>query len=302
MPPINIANAPEAFFTIRLGTAKMLKKDYAEYKAVWFYGLSTKRYSIYTIINEDYKILKASAHGLGHLQSPLGERDKWHETIWYDLVRLHHKKINETQLREIYSLYPEVSKLAITTPEALLRVKSINEGKPYSQQIKPYGFMMVGVGTTKINGNIVKPIAPFNKDLQNITEQPFIDGSTGHTMQGEKYWNNMGQRIFQYLDYKDGKFNGEQGHLTRKTIRITNKIVLGKEHDELQEDQEPLEGPYRPNIYYNPKQAKEIILKMKIKEATEKGIARATFFRIKNQIQKGNKINTNIKTIQKLLQ
>jgi hypothetical protein len=277
---------------------KLLKTEYTN---VWFYGISTKRYCIYKIKNKKYEIIKASAHGLGHLRSPDGKNEEWYKKIWYDIICFHYKKINEDQLIQLYSEYPEISKLSISTPQVLLAVKKINENKPYSQQIKPYGFLTVGVGTKKINGQTIKPIAPFNENTILASEGQFIDANTGEQMQGEYYWNYMDQRIFKYLDTEDGKFNGKIGQLTRKTIKITNKLTIGKEHDEIQEEIEPLKGTYKPNIYYNPQQAKEKILKTTIKEAETKGIPRSTFFRIKNQTRQTNKINTKLKTIQKLL-
>ena len=78
---------------------------------VWFYGISAKRYCLYTIDKKTSEITidkkKYSAHGLGHLLDPISNYDDkkhvaWHIEIWKDILDLEYKK---TTIEKLYEKY-----------------------------------------------------------------------------------------------------------------------------------------------------------------------------------------------------
>ena len=58
---------------------------------VCFYGISTKRYALYTYENETITLVDHKLHGLSHLTNPyLNKDDDWQKEIWKDILKLHY--------------------------------------------------------------------------------------------------------------------------------------------------------------------------------------------------------------------
>jgi hypothetical protein len=120
---------------------------------IWFYGISAKRFCLYTIDENTGEIIideeKYSAHGLGHLLDPLSNYDdkkheSWHIKIWKDILDLEYKKTSIDELYEKYDNKYAIQKLGMSTPIVLNRIREFNEGKDYHSQIKPSNFCIVG--------------------------------------------------------------------------------------------------------------------------------------------------------------
>ncbi|MDH3311879.1 MAG: hypothetical protein OEM28_01875 [Nitrosopumilus sp.] len=135
---------------------------------VWFYGISAKRYCLYTIDEKTGEIIideqKYSAHGLGHLLDPLSNYDdkkhvSWHIQIWKDILDLEYKKTTIEKLYEKYDNKYAIQKLGISTPIVLNRIRDFNEGKDYYSQIKPSNFCIVGF-SNMINDDTGEQIKP----------------------------------------------------------------------------------------------------------------------------------------------
>ncbi|WP_244603621.1 hypothetical protein [Methanococcoides sp. AM1] len=63
----------------------------AEKEDMWFYGISSKRYALYTYENEEIKFMEGERsfklHGLGHLTNPFPKAvDEWQAEIWEDIL------------------------------------------------------------------------------------------------------------------------------------------------------------------------------------------------------------------------
>jgi len=160
-----------------------LKVDHED---VWFYGISSKRYALYKYENGTITFLDGERsfklHGLGHLTNPFPKsQTDWQSEIWHDILMHHYGLLSTLDIEEKYSHLYALAKMTISTSHVLDRFKSLNEGKEWCEQIKPFNFILVGFQVTKDRKESVKPLSPYTKDPQTIVNEPFIDYETGVT-------------------------------------------------------------------------------------------------------------------------
>jgi hypothetical protein len=222
------------------GFLKLEKENYDEHgkpRDLWFYGISAKRYVLYIINEHDEPIpVKWSSHGLGHLMH--GRELNWEKQLWINILFYAHGKITKEELLKLYANDYAVSKLAISTPTLLRRVKAINKDMPYEQQIKPFNFVLVGSPTMTIRNRPIIPLTSFT--TPNLAPyQMFVDANTGklYSENMEAYWKNFEQTIEEYLDHPESKFeNGDcSGTMRRMHLNVNSIHFIGKESNELQE-------------------------------------------------------------------
>lgn len=283
----------------------LIKQEYEEFDYLWCYGISTKRYVLYRIIGDDFKIIKYSSHGIGQILNPFGKLEPdWHERIWKDILRLHYKKCTWDDLRQEYAGFPATVKLAISNFENWRRVKRINldplskELKPYSKQIKPGGFLIASYGALKIDGKIIRPIAPYNDDVTAVISGEFNNGENGDKMRGEEYWTPLIDVIYEYVMHKEHKLEGYEGELEYRKMKPDFIVFHGKECKKLENhgyDQEETQ------VFFNRKDTYKRLLAIRTPEAEAKGILKGTFSKIKKKIREGKKITLDNEIIRKLL-
>jgi hypothetical protein len=269
----------------------------AEKENMWFYGISSKRYALYTYENGEIKFMEEERsfklHGLGHLTNPFPKTvEDWQAEIWEDLLKLHYGIISELDIEEKYSNLYAISRLTISTPNVLNRFKNLNKGKSWGEQIKPYNFYNVGFQTVKENGKPVKPLSPFSNDPQSIVYEPFIDYETEEIKQGPHYFKELSKTIIEYANHPESKFDGDTGILERKHVHANSIIYIGKEANNIDEQELDVEIP---QIFINEKWAAQEIVNLSQKVAEEWGVDRKTFQTTKKAIEialrKGEKIN-----------
>jgi hypothetical protein len=195
------------------------KSSKSELVDLFCLAISAKRYVLFNLDALGKPIIrKASAHGLGHLQSPYDDKDapssipaprapleaigvsRWQYDIWHQIVIAalaghpdqvdlsHHPALNG----------PAVSRYAATTPNLLKWFRFYNERLPYPDQVHPFNFLSafqswpstccegdaVSTGIRlKTKGrpkrrSIAKPIAPYDNDPRRASEKCF-DRETG---------------------------------------------------------------------------------------------------------------------------
>ena len=276
---------------------QMLKEEYSD---VWFYGISAKRYCLYKLNGKETEILKHSLHGLGHLLNPFGTGIVWQEQIWKDFLKLHYGWMSYQQFYAKYGILYGVSKLAVSNQELHKRVKKFNENKDYAKQIKPFGFICVGFGMKGADGAKIKPIAPFNKNSQITTHQPFLDAEKGVLYDGgAEYWRTLFDLLSEYLEHPEAKLDGDKGLLQRKSVCITDIQVIGKEAKDLDEQSYRLN---QASVYHNEEELQRKILEMTSAQARKGGMKhRSTLKRLKDKIRKGERVNWKTKEIDKLV-
>ena len=243
----------------------------AEKENMWFYGISSKRYALYTYENGKIKFMESERsfklHGLGHLTNPFTKDvEDWQAEIWEDLLKLHYGLISETDIEEKYSNLYAISRLTISTPNVLHRFNKINCEKSWNNQIKPFNFYLVGFQVVKENGKFVKPLAPHSDDSQSIVYDPFTDYESQKVKQGPHYFKQLSRTIIEYANHPESKFEGDVGILERKHIHADSVIYIGKEANNI--DEQALDVK-KPQMFINKPEIMRKILELSQSQVEE---------------------------------
>jgi len=126
-------------------------------------AISAKRYVLFNLDPQARPIIrKASAHGLGHLLAPYTDVsappdlpapvaalddmgvERWQHDVWHRIVSAAlDRHPNQVQLGDLPGFNrPAVSRYGATTTSLLRWFKTFNHGKPYRQQVRPFGFLL----------------------------------------------------------------------------------------------------------------------------------------------------------------
>jgi hypothetical protein len=266
-----------------------------EKKDVWFYGISAKRYVLYTkegdkITIKDGDERAYSLHGLGHLLNPFGKGVNWHKQVWEDILKLHYGIMNQSEFIQKYSGFYAISKLSVSSKDLMNRFKAFNKGKLYDKRIKPFNFFLIGVG----NNKDIKPITSFSKEPQESVHKPFIDYKSGNVMIGIEYWKRLSDVLLSYIDHKESKFDGSIGALERKHLNISNFIYIGKEASNLDRTG-TLDNP-RYHTYQDQETINKRLLEITPKEAKKIGIPKTTYYWLRKTLRDGKEVRLRGKT------
>lgn len=203
---------------------------------------------------------KVSAHGLGHLRPPYGEgqaptkkipkpivplRDlggveRWQHDLWHRVAQAA-RGVNPEQVR-LADLpgfeKPAVSRYAATTPRLLRWFKTNNRGKPYREQVRPFGFMLafhsrsVSAGSTAL-----KPVSAYDTDPEKAAAGCF-DRETGEPVSEDRLLSYE-EALAQYHLHPEAKFRGgdytDRGVTHRRHIVATAVEHIGKEANRWEE-------------------------------------------------------------------
>jgi hypothetical protein len=159
------------------------------------FAISAKRYTLFTLDKNGEPVMlrkeannktdRWSQHGLGHLLNPTdtssGDRD-WIGQVWLNMVRRSHRL--STQKLSFEGL-PAVGRVSVGSPAAMRCFSNFNAGKMYSQQIKPFNFVLTCQIKQLGHPNGVDParfhlIAPFDGEPRRWIETDWIDLYTGN--------------------------------------------------------------------------------------------------------------------------
>ena len=138
----------------RIGTTEIIP--------LYCLAISAKRYALFNLDEKNIPVIrKASAHGLGHLSDPYPERDaaqlipapiaklskigvgRWQYDFWFKIIEAAYSpNRNRVPLDYHPALdQPCIARYAATTPDLLKWFSPYNQGKPYSEQVKPFNFL-----------------------------------------------------------------------------------------------------------------------------------------------------------------
>lgn len=256
-----------------------------EEEDIWFYGISSKRYVLYKIIENSFVIKEDnySLHGLGHIINPFKNKsENWHKQVWIDILNLHYGKISRKIFLEKYRGLYSISQLTVSSKQVMKRFKKLNKRKDYSIQIKPFNFFQVGVGTDMD----VKPMIPFSKNPQESVHGKFVNYKNGEIVEGLEYWMSLDEELYRYVNHKEEKMEGNIGLLSREKIIVNDIIYIGKESNNIENTGKLDEPKY--TIYTNENELKEKILSMKTIDARLIGLNPEKLRQMKKRI-KANK-------------
>ena len=223
-------------------------------------AISAKRYALFV---RDQKgkpdLVNWSEHGLGHLLNPTdpnnSERD-WIKQVWLNLVR----KSLGLRIKPLeFSSAPAMSRISISSPAVLRPLAQLNEGKSYSDQIKPFNFLL----SPHLNSfgrppgadpNHFHLLGPYETNPAKWLESEWIDqysGSVYRISTTEDYGtkeisrvNSCADVVLEYEFHPEAKCADAEGNacekqtvglLQRRKIQISGIKYIGKESNLLED-------------------------------------------------------------------
>ena len=239
-----------------------------ESQALFAYAISAKRYALFNWSDDGQPIIrKASAHGLGHLQTPYGRPDPkaedddddsdtgvqlWQEDFWRELVSDAARGDDDGDAEFTWRselLAPAASRYAATTTTVLSWFSAFNRGLPYDHQVRPFNFMLWFPSKKPWERQIEvampvdprqrrpKPVAAYTKDLTRI--ERIWDRETREDI--DRGWLRTYAEVLRtYPVHSESKFlDGariQRGRTRRRHIRADLVWNIGKEGDRFEED------------------------------------------------------------------
>ena len=145
------------------------------------YGISAKRYALFTHEDSKIRLIKASEHGLGLYYSPKEGRDSecevalWIKEGWEWILN---RALGLPCREPDWFRWPVMRRIAISTPNVMAALRRLNR-----DQARPYNFALSPV-IMNVSGSPITLLGPFEKDPAKWASMPYInihDGST-HTL------------------------------------------------------------------------------------------------------------------------
>jgi hypothetical protein len=237
-------------------------------RQLYCFAISAKRYALFLKgRNGDPALLREgvnnsedrwSQHGLGHLSNPtdLDSEDRdWISKIWLNITR---RALGFPTERLSFEHLPAIGRMAISSPAVMKPLASLNKGKKYPQQIKPFNFLVTCHVKPFGHPPEVDPehfhlIAPYEKDPRKWLKKDWIDQYTGDAFRittGGHHGNRWTARVKTYGEVleeyefhpeskcadKDGNPCDKQtiGLLNRRRIQVGAIKYIGKESNSLE--------------------------------------------------------------------
>jgi hypothetical protein len=214
-----------------------------------------------------------SEHGLGHLLNPIdpenNDRD-WIAQAWLAIVR---RSLGLAKGKFLgFEASPAVGRITISSPALIKPWAKVNKGKPYSDRIKPFNFLLsahvkdfghpLGVDAQRFH-----LVSPYETDSRKWLKKRWIDQYSGreyrittagphgdrHTARVSTYGDVL--RKYEYHPETKcadahGKICDKQtvGLLQRRHVLIDQIKYIGKESNNLEEVEAGLEH-WQENVY-----------------------------------------------------
>jgi hypothetical protein len=232
-------------------------------------AISAKRYALFKIDAKGNPNLlrneinnradRWSEHGLGHLLNPTdpaSEDREWIAQAWLRIVR----KSMELKTGTLnFEDFPAVGRLSISSPSVLKPLQELNIGKRYSDQIKPFNFLLSCHVNPFGNPTGTDPerfhlVSPFELNSKEWLERDWIDQYSGH-LYGITTKAHFGSRsiasvktygdiLTEYEFHSESKCADSQGStcskqtiglLQRRHVQIELVKYIGKESNSLED-------------------------------------------------------------------
>jgi hypothetical protein len=247
---------------------------------LYCFAISAKRYALFNLRKGNQPVLrKASAHGLGHLREPYSELEppadiprpavsltdmggvrRWQYDVWYKIVDaalLGHPDNVPLDWHPAFHK-PAAIRYTATSPPLLNWVARWNSRKPYTEQIRPFGFLLSFMPRTGVFAPIsetlldsprlgrpskaktLAPIAPFEKDPARALSKVF-DRRTGDPIRSDQL-KTYAEILVQYHLSPEHKFANaghlDRGRTERRHVVATKFTWIGKEANQVGESGE----------------------------------------------------------------
>jgi hypothetical protein len=158
-------------------------------------AISAKRYALFlkpkngkpALLREgtNNKKDRWSRHGLGHLLNPTNPEASdrnWTAAVWDVIVR----KSLGLRVKELkFAHLPAIGRITVSSPALMKCLESLNAGKPYSEQIKPFNFLQTCHVSPFGHPDGVDPqkfhlITPYDPDPRKWLDKEWIDQYSGN--------------------------------------------------------------------------------------------------------------------------
>jgi hypothetical protein len=157
----------------------------------------------------------------------------WEYYVWYRIIECAIAGHPDLKIKDLPGFnLPAGSQYAATTPTLLKWFKTYNDRKPYSDQVKPFNFMLAFQAQLFSKS---KPVAPYDKNPKKAVTRCF-DRETGLPVNPENLKTYVGA-LCQYHFHPESKFENAEpydiGITKRRTVIATEVVYIGKEANQL---------------------------------------------------------------------
>jgi hypothetical protein len=205
-----------------------------------------------------------SRHGLGHLLNPTDPEASdrnWTAAVWDMIVR---KSCGLRTPKLKFAHLPAIGRTTVSSPFFMKAFESLNAGKPYSDQIKPFNFLLTAHVIPFGHPDGVDPekfhlITPYDSDSRKWLDKEWIDQHSGKRFRITTHGHCGSRQAARVKTYDDvvteyefhpeakcadalGSPCGRQtvGLLQRRHIKIDQIKCIGKESNSLENVDEGL--------------------------------------------------------------
>jgi len=241
-------------------------------------AVSAKRYALFNLGCQRRPVLrKVSGHGLGHLLPPYGDEEapqtipaprvaigdlgvgirRWQHDLWYlTVLAALEGRPDQVILDGLPGFdLPALSRYAATTPELLSWFAAYNSGRPYREQVRPFGFLtalqvrnvaervlaeLTGgapASSTFELPEMPRVVAPFDRDPAKVASRCF-ERTTGRAVPVEML-RSYAECLRTHHLHPEAKFaNGDYtdvGVTERRHVVATGVEHIGKEANRWEE-------------------------------------------------------------------
>jgi hypothetical protein len=240
-----------------------------EQRQIWCLAISAKRYALFLIdeAGEPQLLRKGvnstedgwTEHGLGHLLNPTdpeSEDREWIAQVWLYLIR---ESLGLPAVALSFVDVPAVGRISVTSPELWRRLKDLNEGKAYADQIKPFNFLLTAQvipfgHPTGVDADHFHLIAPYESDPRKWLKMKWIDQYSGkqyrittagaHGGHGIARVKTFADVLSEHAYHPESKCadadgepcgKGTVGLLQRRHIQLGRIVYIGKESNRLED-------------------------------------------------------------------
>jgi hypothetical protein len=231
-------------------------------------AISAKRYALFlkpkngkpALLREGINNTKDrwSRHGLGHLLNPTDPESSdrnWTAAIWKVIVR---ESLGLSVKQLPFASLPAIGRITVSSPALMKCFESLNSGKPYPEQIKPFNFLQTCHVAPLGHPESVDPerfhlATPYNPNPGDWLKMNWIDQYTGDKYRvttrahggprGAVWVKTYGDIVAEYQFHPEAKcadsFSNPCGKKTvgllkRRHIKIDIVKFIGKESNSLE--------------------------------------------------------------------
>jgi hypothetical protein len=240
------------------------------------YAVSAKRYLIFNIDENDEPVVRrASGHGLGALRKPYGDGPdegdlpkpprafpkpraklkgvaRWQHDYWHGVAKLALEGRDNDANAADHPIFdqPAASSYHATTPAILSWFDRFNKGKPYQEQVRPFGFLLAFqpdplyelTSKSPKGAKPFRPIAPYDKNIAKALPHCFDRNNPEADTPISRYeLRTYRQVLANYHMHPESKFRNagrtDRGPTVRRHIYVEPADIhyIGKESNDWEE-------------------------------------------------------------------